>query len=106
MEERIVKRVEEMVATLHNQFQNSHSGAGSSKNNGAKTYASRTDSRFVAQKLAKLDFPWYDGLEDQLVGYGEQFFNLKKRIRGRKITIDSLSSRRRSPIMVPVIQGE
>jgi hypothetical protein len=64
MEERIVKRVEEMVATLHNQFQNSQSGAGSSKNNGAKTYASRTDSRFVVPKLAKLDFPQYDGSED------------------------------------------
>jgi hypothetical protein len=79
---------------------------GRSKNHGAKTYASRTGSRFVAPKLAKLDFPWYDGSEDPTSWVWGAIFQLPKYLRGRKISIDSLSSRRRSPIMVPAIQGE
>jgi len=86
-DDRIAKCVEEMVATLLNQFQNSHSGAGSSKNNGAKTYASRTDSRFVAPKLAKIDFRGMMDRKIPLVGYGEQFFNFQNTSEEEKLAL-------------------
>lgn len=64
MEERITKRMEEMMAAFHIQTQNFHANASSSKNKGTKTYATKTNSEFVTPKLAKLSFPRYDGSED------------------------------------------
>jgi hypothetical protein len=57
MEDIIIKRMEEMGATLHNQYHNSNSGEGSSKNKGPKISFGHSEAGMVAARLAKLNFP-------------------------------------------------
>jgi len=78
-----------MMVALHNQVQNSYAGESSSKNKGGKTYAGKTDTGYVAPKLAKLNFPKYDGLEDPTswVCRAEQFFEFQNTPEEEKIPL-------------------
>jgi hypothetical protein len=79
MEERIIKRMDEMGAALQNLYQNSNSEEGSSKNKGPKGFFGHSETGTAAPKLAKLNFPWYDGSEDpsSWVCKAEQFFDFQ-----------------------------
>jgi hypothetical protein len=83
MEERLVKRMEEMMAAMWNQFQNQQSkhdhGEGSSRTKGGRHGSGRSENGLVTPKLAKLDFPKFDGSEDPTswVCRAEQFFDFQ-----------------------------
>jgi len=83
MEERLVKRMEEMMAAMWNQFQNQQSkhdhGEGSSRAKGGRHGSGRSENGLVTPKLAKLDFPKFDGSEDPTswVCRAEQFFDFQ-----------------------------
>ncbi|KAF8407172.1 hypothetical protein HHK36_006298 [Tetracentron sinense] len=64
MEERITKQMDEMMVAFQNQYQNFQVGGSGSKNEGVKTYATKTNSKFITSKLAKLSFPRFDGSKD------------------------------------------
>jgi hypothetical protein len=89
MEERIAKRVEEMVATLHNQFQNSHSGAGQGD---LKTMVQKPMLVEQVLGLLRRNLPSliFRGMMDRkipLVGYGEQFFNFQNTSEEEKLAL-------------------
>jgi hypothetical protein len=61
MEEKILKRMEEMMAGLN---QSPSGESSTSKQKGVKFHDSRTESGQFTPKLSKLEFPRYDGSED------------------------------------------
>jgi hypothetical protein len=83
MEERIKKRMEEMLAVIVDQLQKTqveeaNKSASSSGVRSGKT-ATRTESGSSFPKVAKLNFPKYDGTEDPTswVCRAEQFFEFQ-----------------------------
>jgi len=83
MEERIKKQMEEMLAVIVDQFrktqaEETNKSASSSGSRSGKT-VSRTESGSSFPKVAKLNFPKYDGTEDPTswVCRAEQFFEFQ-----------------------------
>jgi hypothetical protein len=93
MEERIKKQMEEMLAFIVNQFrktqaEETNKSASSSGSRSGRT-ASRTESGGSFPKVAKLNFPKYDGTEDPTswVCRAEQFFEFQNTAEEDKVML-------------------
>jgi hypothetical protein len=91
MEERILKRMEEMLAAMSNQ--NSHNGNSAGEENSSRN-KSRSGPTLIesgpfAPKLVKLNFPRYSGTEDPTswICRAEQFFKYQNTAEEEKVSL-------------------